>query len=117
MKKDDGREKMIEREVEKTIRCLDDVKAIKSSTGFIDRLEARLEDIKSRHSVWSGVVLPKIGLRLAFLILIVAANVYSASVVLRNGSVEATDRQTIIERIATEYDLIEENLVQYPVAR
>jgi len=114
MRHSDTKREQIEREVSKTLQCLDNMETIETSPDFFSRLQDKIERLDSRRVHWFEAVFSKAGLRPAFLILMIVLNAYSAAMILQNGSHEIVDRQTNLETIAAEYNMIEDDDFQLP---
>ena len=95
------REEMIQKEVQAALEQFERAKRLTPRAFFYTRVRARLEE-RERARGWtlmSGVLKP------GLLALLVACNIATAAVLLKEGDTEAIDRSTVVNTIGEELGL------------
>lgn len=97
------RERMIEREVDRTLQCLDEIEALESSPFFYTRLMAGIRALDERKErACTGILVAK-ALRSACVTLLVVLNIATAVYLLRHDRPE--DRKASVMAFAERYSL------------
>jgi hypothetical protein len=104
-----NREKEIEQEVMKTLRCLDNIEEIEAGPFFYGCLQAKLENLNKPCENRLRQIFSRRLLRPAYIILLILINLVSAFVILQhagNSTDTRTDnRKQNILAVAEEYSL------------
>ena len=94
----------IDHRVQKTLDCFEKAERIKSNPFFYTRLQARIDEYETkgraenRQLVWNG-------LRLAFLVFMVAINILTATKFFHNSDYGYTNREGLVNSFALEFNL------------
>jgi hypothetical protein len=99
------REKRIEEEVEKTLRCLDEMDQIESSPYFLARLQARIREMEEEKPSFFTRLFGGRGLRPALLGLMVVLNLVSTVLIWQRTHGRSTDRSQYLSALVDEYSL------------
>ena len=99
------REKRIEEEVNKTLRCLDEIEAIESSPFFYARLRAKIREIEEGEATFLARLFGVRGLRPALLGLVVVLNLVSAAFIWQRVHGRFEDRSQYLSALVEEYSL------------
>lgn len=100
----DGKE-AIEREVEETLRCLDEVETIQAAPFFYTRLMAGIGESSPQPAANGALSL----LRPVFLALLVALNAFSVAWFFQAGDYQPETREDSIEAFASAYSLYDDD--------
>jgi hypothetical protein len=95
----------IEEEVEKTLRCLDEIEEIEPSPFFSARLQAGIRELEEEKVSFLTRLFGVRGLRPALLGLMVVLNLVSAVLIWQRTHGRSTDRSQYLSALVEEYSL------------
>lgn len=95
----------IQEEVEKTLRCLDEIEQIESSPYFHARLQARIRGMEEEKAPFITRLFGVRGLRPALLGLVVILNLVSTALIWQRTRGRSTDRSQYLSALVEEYSL------------
>ena len=100
-----NKKEKIEREVQKTLECFDQTEQLKSNPFFYTRVKARIGGLASySRKPTSGELVWRI-FKPALLFSIIAINIFTATMFLKNPGEKSTSREQIINVFAQEFTL------------
>jgi len=95
----------IEQEVQKTLEGFDQAERLKSNPFFYTRLKARIDDLHPQKQKIRGWELAWGILKPALLFLIIALNIFTATLFLKNRNNEYSSREQLLNAFAQELTL------------
>ena len=97
--------KRIEEEIDKTLRCLDEIEEIEASPFFFTRLQARIREQEEEKVSFITRLFGVRGLRPALLGLVVVLNLVSAAFIWQRVHGRFEDRSQYLSALVEEYSL------------
>jgi len=95
----------IDREVQKTLECFDQVEQIEAGPSFFSRIQGKLRENEEKPGFQFAPPLKFGFLRTTFLLFIITVNLVLAILVLQKGKSQPENRTEYISVIASYYDL------------
>lgn len=103
-----NREERIEKEVQKTLACFRNAEQIKVDPFFCTRLQARIQALETKkYRLWIWDFTSEY-LQPAILLIFLAANIFTATVILGSKNTESPSRSEILKTLAEDYSLHQE---------
>ncbi|OGN89175.1 MAG: hypothetical protein A2Z74_01230 [Chloroflexi bacterium RBG_13_46_9] len=91
------RKEKIEQEVQKTFESFDQVERLKSNPFFYARLKTRIDDLYSKKKKIRGWEFARRVLKPALLLLIIALNIFSATLFFKYRTQDYTNREQLLD--------------------
>lgn len=109
MKKKSRKEK-IEKEVQKTLECFDQIETIKSSSAFFTRIQGRIQESEKKSGRQGFLFLRAGFLKSAMLMIIIVLNFFFFIQAFKSGKTQPETREKYISSMASYYNLKSNNL-------
>ncbi len=95
----------IEKEVQKTLECFDQAERLTCNPFFYTRLKAQIDELNAHGRQTKGWEFAWSVLKSVLLLLIVALNIFTASLFLKGQNDNAPNREELINTFAQEFTL------------
>ncbi|MBA4313520.1 MAG: hypothetical protein C0417_12925 [Chlorobiaceae bacterium] len=99
------RKEKIEKEVQKTLESFDQVERLKSNPLFYAQLKTRIDNLHSKKQNIRGWEFAGRVLKPALLLLIIALNIFSATLFFKNRNINYSSREQLLDALAKELAL------------
>jgi len=100
-----NKKEKIEQAVQKTLDSFDQAERLKSNPFFYTRLKARIEELDAQRMQPKGWEIARGVVKPALLLLIIALNIFTATLFFKNRNNESSSREQLLNSFAQELAL------------